>query len=218
MRAILQSRQTIFIIDMTTGSIIDITPGNLDKTPGGVSISPDENRVLYYDADGVWSVGIDGKDKKLIIKAARDADWSPDGKELVFIKDDALYTAYPDGTNIQKIDFLPDSVEDIRYPEWVKAPGQRMITFFVYGTEWDLIDLETGTINVIKPGRGQTMFGLGYSHKWSPDGKWFLGGLYDFEIKSRKVFLCSIEEAKCETLKHNRGNCEFPGYWLSPKE
>ena len=57
---------------------------------GGLSWSPDGQRLVYRDAEGsIRTVGVDGTGGRLLYRSdlAHDPAWSPDGRRIVFVED-----------------------------------------------------------------------------------------------------------------------------------
>jgi len=68
-------------------------------------LSPSGERVLYFTKGGLRVRELDQAEARTLVgtEGARDAFWSPDGREIAFFKDDALYRVTFDGGGLQVI-------------------------------------------------------------------------------------------------------------------
>jgi TolB protein len=101
----------------------------------------------------------------------RQAVWSPDGREIVFARDDTglssdIYTIRPDGTHLRALTSTPTDEED---PDW--SPDGKRIAFqadaAAPGQQWDVYVLRRDGGS--PPTRLTTAEG-GHA-AWSPDGR-----------------------------------------------
>jgi len=213
MRVSLDNRFAILMFDLKNGTYIDLVPdSDNDNIPYGVEISPDGKYVTYTYRGGVWVSSSDGKDNKLIVKDASNSDWSFDSQELVFVFKGMLATSNFDGTDFKEIDTGSSFLKNISDPEWVMSPGQRKVVFWSKNTEWDLLDLDTLELSILKTDQQGSSFTLGYSHKWSPDGNWFLGGMMNSITQKFETYLCDINLKRCIPLDAGRPSDSYCRY------
>jgi len=112
-RLLIQNRYGARLIDVAADTALFYYGSNSDDSPG-ISLSPDGTRIAYGTGFNQLNlVGIDGSDpvaytlEELVFEHGRIAslDWSPDGRQLVFVGRDlwdgtttATYTIDADGT------------------------------------------------------------------------------------------------------------------------
>jgi len=136
-------------------------------------ISPDGSLLLMkgVNSEGrsdAWIQPLSAGPARLIMKDARWPLWTPDGKSILFARnnDKDLYRSNADGTDARRLATLPD----ITVP--VISPDGRRIRFTVH-PKYDL--WEAGTdgsgAHAILPESGEGTTGL--TGNWSPDGKYF---------------------------------------------
>jgi len=128
--------------------------------------SPNGGRIAFVEPGGVWTMSPAGTQKKRLTPGKGDTlapNWSPDGKQIVFVDlaakhgtNYALYVIGSNGRGLKKI------VRGARYqnnPVW--SPSGKQIMF--ERTNW---------LWTVKPnGRAQKRITTGTSPSWSPDGK-----------------------------------------------
>ena len=153
----------------------------VDYCEGDASFTPDGSRIVFehYDAaidqDGVWSMKLDGSDRRLITTAGGpDPNVSPDGRTVTFKgAEGALFAVSIDGTGLRQV----TPTMDVTYKhDW--APDGRHLEMS------DNAEPEPDdAVNVftIRPdGTGfhyVTHFGPGSwanAGSYSPDGQWIL--------------------------------------------
>jgi Tol biopolymer transport system component/DNA-binding winged helix-turn-helix (wHTH) protein len=140
--------------------------------------SPKNDAIVFIRGGlsaSIWSVPpVGGRiDPKLLIEGARNPNWSSDGSQLVFEKNDEIWTANADGTNQQKVDGVPwvELVIAEREPSF--SPDGSQIAFFQSG------DGPMGDIWVI-PSKGGKAERLTFDNHfgggpvWTPDGNYIV--------------------------------------------
>ena len=67
--------------------------------------SPDGERLAFGLEDEVYTVRLDGTDRRLIVNDlwANQVLWSPDGAELLLASDDGVYVVGADGSGLRKL-------------------------------------------------------------------------------------------------------------------
>jgi len=136
-------------------------------------ISPDGSSLLTTRANpegevDTWIQPLPAGPARLIMKDARWPLWTPDGKSILFARnnDKDLYRSNPDGTDVRRLATLPD----ITYP--AISPDGRRIRFTVH-PKYDLWEARAdgSGAHAILPESGEGTTGL--NGNWSPDGKYF---------------------------------------------
>jgi hypothetical protein len=88
------------------------TPGT---TPDGLAIRPDLPGKLAFVRDGnIFAYTPATGDLAVVIEGGRDPQFSRDGSQLAFVRDDGLYLAAADGSNARRI----AQGSNIRGPRW----------------------------------------------------------------------------------------------------
>ena len=69
------------------------------------SWSPDGERLAFGLEDEVYTVRLDGTDRRLVVDdlRANQVSWSPDGTELLLASDDGVYVVGADGSGLRKL-------------------------------------------------------------------------------------------------------------------
>ncbi len=140
--------------------------------------SPDGEQIIYVrsssESPGIWSAPAAGGTPRKIIEGGRNANWSGDGKRLVFERGAGeIWTANADGSNQHKLDGVPttDLVRADRMPAF--SPDGSLVAYFQddkgpIGDYW--VIPSTGgqarrlTFDVIHGG----------APTWTPDGKYII--------------------------------------------
>jgi serine/threonine protein kinase len=144
----------IWLKQLTSGNEIALTQGR-DDFP---RFSPDGSSLLFIRTEGqvasLFRVPVLGGDIRKVVEDAQSADWSPDGKQIVFIRwksvqgnlDSHFLTVNPDGSNIRELAVVP--TKQVQSPRW--SPDGRFIVASVlvqgnYGSRdaIALIDFQT---------------------------------------------------------------------------
>jgi TolB protein len=127
----------LFIVNLASGAVRQITPWGLANTPG--SWSPDGTKILFTggasrfgDAGSLYVVHPDGSGLARITltgtnsnSGVQGAGWSPDGaKILLELKnpstlDEEVYTANADGSDLQQV---TTNAEDVGWLDWGTHP------------------------------------------------------------------------------------------------
>lgn len=137
---------TLKVVDTETKRVRTLAQASSQLFP---SWSADSQTIAYQSAGHIWSVGVDGSNRRELYEGSFPA-WSPQGAKLAYIDRGAMY--------IDGVKFADDSI--IGMPIW--APdGNSMVyarTDGIYllsaGAEWEV----TGTLNEVR------------RVVWSPDG------------------------------------------------
>jgi len=164
-------------VSVAGGSTATIpTPMPFPKIYG---ISPDDSKLLV--ANDFRSVPENplailplrgGPPRSLGQLAARDGNWSPDGKEIIYTRRNELYIANEAGGDSRKLATLPG---EPAWPRW--SPDHRLLRFSV-------LDAKTNSLSlweVSTDGTGLRPLLPGWNNpsaeccgSWTPDGKYFL--------------------------------------------
>jgi Tol biopolymer transport system component len=143
----------IWLKQLTSGNEVALTEGP-DDFP---RFSPDGSSLLFIRTEGqvasLFRVPVLGGDIRKVAENVRSADWSPDGKQIVFIRwelvegdlDSHFLTVNPDGSNIRELVVIPQ--KQLQSPRW--SPDGRFVvsTVLVQGNYGNrdaiaLIDVE----------------------------------------------------------------------------
>ncbi len=180
----------IYTAPITGGRAMPLTRGMaLDAQP---RFSPDGTRIVFTSdrsgGEGVWVMSVDGSDTTQITRGKSDKydspEWTPDGKYVVFSKNNQLHMAHVDGGA---------GVQLIRRPEGATGPALRYMGAAFGGDEryiwyaqrqgsWQyntalpdyqlgVYDRETGETSM-RTSRG----GSAFRPTLSPDGRWLAYG------------------------------------------
>ena len=131
--------------------------------------SPSGSRIAYVAsaAGGVWTMSATGTQRKRLTRGKGDTlapNWSPDGKQIVFVdlaaKHGSNYALYVIGSNGRGLKKIVGGARYQNNPVW--APSGKLIMFERANALW-----------TVKPnGRAQKKVETGASSpSWSPDGK-----------------------------------------------
>jgi Tol biopolymer transport system component len=186
------------------GSDLRVLPS---ETPGGCeadpSFTPDGSRLVYErydpatDDDAVWSMNLDGTDRRRITApnvGAPDPNVSPNGGAVSFLGGNAkginaLFTASLDGSNLFRVTPYLGGVAFKH--DW--APDGRHI---VLATNADYPDHKSPNVATIRPDgshlRMLTHYTGGekgaYAGSYSPDGRWIVFRVENVERESFRLF------------------------------
>jgi len=116
----------------------------------------------------LWSLPFpNGPPRRVGDILALDATWRPDGKRLAFTRGKELFTANPDGSEVEKLATLDFSAYWIRY-----SPDGRRLRFTVFRLsgrpeDWSIMEIDAD-------GSGLHHLPIhGCCGKWSADGKYY---------------------------------------------
>jgi Tol biopolymer transport system component len=118
----------IWLKQIAGGNEVILTSGP-DDFP---RFSPDGSSILFTRAEGttksLYRIAVLGGEERKILENAQYADWSPDGKKIVFIRwktgASILGIASADGTSIQELTTIEKS--SMQYPRW-SPDGNRIV-------------------------------------------------------------------------------------------
>ncbi|MGI8428868.1 MAG: hypothetical protein ACR2OB_06090 [Solirubrobacteraceae bacterium] len=72
--------------------------------------APNGRTIVFVHGEDIWSVGVNGQGAKLLIRGGQDPDFSPDGRQIVYLNNGGfvstfgmIYTARADGTHRRKL-------------------------------------------------------------------------------------------------------------------
>lgn len=114
----------IWIKQLADGTEVAITSGPADSAP---RFSPDHTSILFTRAENgrnaLYRVAVLGGEPRKVLDDAFDADWSPDGSEIAFIRNridkerfSTLCIARSDGGNVREL--AASSRDELTSPRW----------------------------------------------------------------------------------------------------
>ncbi len=126
---------------------------------------PDSNQILYMDYDYEeeeyisYLIDVNGQNKQKAFNGSIGyVSFSPDGKEIAYIKEEVLYVMNEDGTNKRKLVDNEQYIGSIKMTLW--SPDGSKIAY-IAGTRLYVVNVAgTNNINIFS----------GYNPRWSPDG------------------------------------------------
>jgi Tol biopolymer transport system component len=175
----------LYRYDLTTATVADLGPGAYP------SVSPDGQRISFragYREHGLTAqqiavMNIDGSGRRVLSippgytndvgGGAGPAVWSPDGTRLAFAGRAGIYTARPDGSDLQLVTAATEMgrVCADEQPAWSPI-GQRLV--FAVSCEggdrglWSVVVSSGSQQSLVAPGQEGII--AAYRPAWSPDG------------------------------------------------
>ncbi|MBI5446985.1 MAG: serine/threonine-protein kinase [Deltaproteobacteria bacterium] len=163
----------IWLKQIDSGSEVAVTEGPDDDSP---RFSPDGTSILFTKRNGTDSalhrVATLGGAARRVVERGRDADWSPDGKKIVFLRGDAeVWTATSDGGEERSLASLGN--DRLVTPRW--SPDGRRIALILYPDATPVrgglhvLDAATGEDSPVDlpPDAGRT-FGIAWADRGKP--------------------------------------------------
>jgi Tol biopolymer transport system component len=175
--------QEIFVMNANGSGLRQVTKNDVDD--GGPTWSPSGDRLVFHrfiddiDHADLITVRVNGTSERNLTRSPRISDrygvWSPDGREIVFMRDDSgsendIATIRPDGSHLRALTATPTDEEA---PDW--SPDGTRIAF-----HWDVAaPRDNWDIYVMRrdggspPTRLTTAEGgdSSVNPAWSPDGR-----------------------------------------------
>jgi Tol biopolymer transport system component len=166
--------------------------------------SPDGSRILFsregYPSRGaptLWSIAADGTDLRRVATGVTDAQWSPDGRSVALVREEAIFVAPAaggDGSRVATAGASPKWTPDGERLVFARARGRSGLYTVpaaggeprrVAGGRFDLVDISPdGCSALAADGRGLVAVSLGDGRlrrltrnpqdgfgDWSPDGR-----------------------------------------------
>jgi Tol biopolymer transport system component len=169
-------RRRIWLKQLAADSEVALTSGH-DDYP---RFSPDGSLVLFLRAQGtrlsLFRVPLLGGEPRKLVEDASDGDWSPDGRQIVFLRSSlekglnvsSIFVAASDGTGARRVARFPGQA--LRWPRW--APDGRTIAVVDSGLAGGtrmirLVDVATGKSRTISPSDNRPAV----SAAWSGSGR-----------------------------------------------
>jgi Tol biopolymer transport system component/DNA-binding winged helix-turn-helix (wHTH) protein len=159
--------------------------GNAEKMPAPFentrlfAISPDHSQFLIGqftrrdDEMPLWLWPVQGGQPRRMGEAAgHDPAWSPDGRQIVFVRGRSVFTVHPDGTQLRELAHGPGLPH---LPAW--SPGGETIRFTMDRREdhtqavWEMAADGSGLHAILASGRQPASQSAG---QWTADGRYFL--------------------------------------------
>ncbi len=164
------------------------------SSPSSFALSPNGESIAFINRVGSFSQifisALSGGWNRRLIATLSDCDepqWTPDGKRLVFVSENALWIVNADGTDAKKLTEHPSGN---RHPRW--SPDGSRIAFYSRRRGWDhvwTIPADGGEVRQILKGE------CDYDDMaWSPDSKWLAYcSVREEDLSTRAVFIISSD-------------------------
>jgi serine/threonine protein kinase len=152
-------RSRIWLKQLADGTEVAITSGPADSAP---RFSPDNSTLLFTRAENgrnaIYRVAVLGGEPRKLLDDAFDADWSPDGTEVAFIRNridkerfSTVCVARNDGSQVREL--VASSRDELTSPRW--SPGREWIAVTQHpratvGGSVLLIHLSSGNRRLLK--------------------------------------------------------------------
>jgi TolB protein len=177
--------QEIFVMNADGSGLRQLTYNTLDD--GGPAWSPNGDRLVFHRLPGdgtgadLWTMRVNGTGERNLTRSPGIVDrygaWSPDGHEIVFMRDDSglendIATIRPDGSHLRA---LTDTATDEEAPDW--SPDGKRIAFHWNGAppgeDYDIFVMRRdGGSPVTRLTTAAGGDGSGsFNPAWSPDGR-----------------------------------------------
>ena len=160
----------IWIKNVTSGDPVQITFGDVPVVRPRWSAGGD--RIVYSGSGGgIWSVPSSGGEPRQIVKDGRNADGSPDGRQLVFERAGQIFIAGADGVGASQLPRLPLRLLEHYGDSWPTfSPDGKSVAVFLgeqgrYGDYW-MVPTDGS-----EPRRVTSDLQEGGAPAWTPDGK-----------------------------------------------
>jgi len=190
---------TVLVVDIATGQYSQLefptSPDEAYSYSRGVSLSPDDSRVVYaltYWRDGreiseIWTMQLDGMDRQLLREmegVISTISWSPVGEQLMYLYRPGtltdldpyeLWLMNSDGTDAR---LVASQIYESHHPTW--SPDGRRVAFvqvddpILFLSDWRgpgtniyVVDMTTGAITRLSVFEGRS----NRCPTWSPDGQ-----------------------------------------------
>jgi len=169
-------RRRIWLKQLAAESEVALTSGH-DDYP---RFSPDGSMVLFLRTQGsrssLYRVPLLGGEPRKLVDDASDGDWSPDGRQIVYLRSrfeqglnvSSVFVAASDGAGVRQIARFPGQA--LRWPRW--SPDGRTIALVDSGLAGAsrmirLVDVATGKSRTVSPPDNRPAV----SAAWSGSGK-----------------------------------------------
>jgi serine/threonine protein kinase/Tol biopolymer transport system component len=201
------SQQSLWVRQVATSSNVQIvSPAGTEYK--GLAFSPDGNYVYYFviDKKGVSTLyqvpALGGPARKLIENADGPMSFSPDGRRLVFKRDQrVLMIANADGTSVQTLATAGDGKRWMN-PAW-SPDGQMIACSFYLATDSKIhlvgVAVKDGTERPISSPLWLFLGGMA----WLPDGSGLLLAARDLENRRSQIWLLSYPEGKTRRVTND---------------
>jgi hypothetical protein len=201
-------KQDLFIVDFTTGELFNLTnsPQLAEESYWWEPNMP--NRVLFranWQGEGegpgywdrVYAIGVDGSGLQPI-EIEEHVDFDPHGYHPALLEDTFLSA-----------------------PSW--SPDKKKIVWSLSGNiseqfhqAYALFDLETKTLHILHLYNAPGCECSPGPARWSPDGKWFVLGIYSYEPEQMGTWLINASRPEEEYFLGDSGSEWHPkGRWLA---
>ncbi len=167
-------------------------------------LSPDGSRIVFHgnrlgEGPGIYVMNCGTGEVRLLIAdvEAHGPRWSPDGQQIAFIQSRGISIVEADGSNVRKIDGLPDPSSA---PSW--SPDGNQIAFVSRGAgTWEIFAFEFSTGRIQQLTRTTEARTANQGPAWSPDGSKIA---YDrVQDRNFDIYVMDADGSNIQRLTHN---------------
>lgn len=192
------SSEDIFIKDLATGNNKQLTNSGNNQYP---TWSPDGSKILFvsFTQENLYDIYImdkDGNNKTAIMNTTaneREADYSPNGNEVVFISDkDGNDEIYKINLQTKNVTRLSNSALDEAFPKWSPSGDSIVFVSIVDGGRTQVYTMDAKGDN-LKELTKFTLEGFDRDPVWCPDEsciiftRWTSGKLIRLELSTGEL-------------------------------
>lgn len=201
-----EGQSDLAALDLTTGSLQTLTAFQDLDALGGV-LSWDGSYLAYWTEEGIWVIKLDGSFGALVFPEAEQASWSPQGDELVMVKDNRLMIGALDIENGAQTGMLTLPVRGDG-PIW-SSDGQSILYWHQEQADCtlNLWDLAGGFHEEVFRTQNSVCRSID-KERWSPDGEEVIVSLMETANPNDASgdILCDLASRQCRFLRFSQGD------------